>query len=119
MTKNSQHKPLFDLAGKALFTWNGSSVHGGKGRPAPARGPEASVVKADARKVTTPLWSHHFERTSRSAFECSTLANLEALRKGTSAFDAPASPVDLAQSSTVNLAADDLRLALRRQLQLQ
>lgn len=113
MTKNSHHKPLFDLAGNAIFSWNSSSVHGGKGRPAPARGPDASVVSAslsapDARKVTAPLWSRHFERTSRSAFECSSRANLKALRKGTTAFDA-----------TVNLAAGDLRLARRRQLHLQ
>ena len=124
MTKNSHHKPLFDLASNAIFARNSSSVHSGKGRPAPARGLDASVVSAsqgapDARKVTAPLWSRHFERTSRSAFECRSLANLKALRKGTSAFDALAACVDLAQSTSVTGAADYLSLARRRQLQLQ
>lgn len=124
MTKHFRHKPLFDLAGNAMFNWNTPSVHGGKGRAAPARRPHASAVSAsqgapDARKITAPLWSRHFERTSRSAFECSSRSSLEALRKGTSDLDASASPVDMGQPASGNLAADDLQLAQRRQLHFQ
>ena len=119
MTNNSQHKLLFDLAGKAVFTRNSGRVRGNKGQNAAARGPKARLVGASegaaTAKVTAPLWRRHFERTSGSPSERSSRASPKALHRGATAFNAPASPVDLAQAVCVIGVAGSLRVARGRQ----